>query len=152
MPATSEGDALDLLSDQNRGGRPFAWRADALGLRETDLLLRVARSGRYVVLCPNTSSEGAKELVERLRFMLCDAKKVEFGTASFPTDAYGLEDLIDAAFLRGTQTAALAATNGTLEVVPHRSSRTSGRTPIRKRLFDLAFVLSTAPLWATLLG
>jgi lipopolysaccharide/colanic/teichoic acid biosynthesis glycosyltransferase len=125
--------------------------ADALGLRETDLLMRVGRTGRYVVLCPNTSPEGAKELVQRLRGMLSEAKDVEFGTASFPADAYGLDDLLDAAWLRRAR-AARVATSGSLEVMPHRSGKISGRTPIRKRLFDLAVVLATAPVWASLLG
>jgi lipopolysaccharide/colanic/teichoic acid biosynthesis glycosyltransferase len=150
-PTVVGRDALEVLCDERRRSRPFSSGADALGLRETDQLLRFGGTGRYVLFCPNTPSQGAKELTQRLRQMLANVGDVAFGAATFPDEAYGLDDLIDVAVVR-TAEAARIVTDGVLEVMPHRSARISGHTPLRKRLFDLAIVLATAPLWAPLLG
>jgi len=150
--STKKGrDALGLLCDATRQNRPFATHADALGLRETDLLLRVGETGHYLVLCPNTTAEGSKDLVQRLRDMSRDAKDIAFGAASFPNDGYGLDDLIDAAFLGGALDSHLARC-GSQQLVPHRSGKGSTRTRIRKRVFDLLVVFLASPIWAPLLG
>lgn len=64
-------------------------------IRQTDLLLR-DRTGRFVIICPETDAENAKFLGSRIKDALEDGidLKVSWGAASFPDEALTFEDLL----------------------------------------------------------
>jgi hypothetical protein len=65
-------------------------------LRRTDLLLEQSPKGRIVILSPETSSEGATSLVDRVRQALHDQYRVKVNSAiaAFPEDALTFDELI----------------------------------------------------------
>jgi hypothetical protein len=67
-------------------------------LRRSDVLFEDARTGRYLVLSPETGDDGAALLVERVQRAAGSAGlKLESGSASFPDQAVSFEQLVDVA-------------------------------------------------------
>lgn len=120
-------------------------------VRSTDILARCKAPGHYVVFCPYTPQEGAKELSRRLRER-AGALSVRVGDSSFQSDALTLPDLIDTA----CQKAGLEhdASVGSGMLAASRATHLRARTPWRERLafglkraFDVSVVLLAAPFW-----
>ena len=67
-------------------------------IRQVDLLMR-DRLGRFIILCPETSSEQALLLAERIRETIEQRTGliVKFAAALFPDDAVTFEDLLQVA-------------------------------------------------------
>ncbi|MDX1691918.1 MAG: hypothetical protein R3290_12945 [Acidimicrobiia bacterium] len=73
-------------------------RAMAQRLRRSDLVFSDEASGRFVVLSPETDTEGAGFVVERIREASRQAAvEVDAGTASFPETGISFEALVAAA-------------------------------------------------------
>jgi GGDEF domain-containing protein len=66
--------------------------------RETDLILR-DRSGRFVLLCPETNSESSTLFGERIRQAVAESMgaEVAWSFASFPEEALTFEELMERA-------------------------------------------------------
>jgi len=127
-------------------------------LRQTDVLARWGDDSSWVVFCPSTTSEGAKELAQRILARL-EGRDASAGAASFREDALTLPDLVEAAWAR------LGATYGADPTGPPDGPASGVRRDAAyfvrpswrrrfgariKRLFDLGAVLAAAPLWAPL--
>lgn len=67
-------------------------------IRQTDLLMR-DRLGRFIILCPETSSDQILLLGERIKVTIEQRTRhvVKFATALFPDDAVTFEDLLQVA-------------------------------------------------------
>jgi hypothetical protein len=73
-------------------------RAMGQRLRRSDLVFRDDTTGRFVVLSPETGSEGADFVVERIREASRAASvEIDAGTATFPDTAFSFEALVAAA-------------------------------------------------------
>jgi hypothetical protein len=98
MLKSLQRDVLTRLSNARIG--------QAIGevIRQTDLLVR-DHVGRYVILCPETDSESAVFLAERVRLVVEDRAglHVNCGVASFPDEALTFEDLLHLARDRSKQ-------------------------------------------------
>jgi lipopolysaccharide/colanic/teichoic acid biosynthesis glycosyltransferase len=124
-------------------------------VRSTDLLARGGRPGHYVVFCPYTPQEGAKELSRRLRER-AGSLSLHVGDSSFQSDALTLPDLIETAWHKAGLSDADALSPEILAV--SRSKRVGPGASWRrhlafgtKRAFDLTLVLGSAPLWLPVL-
>jgi GGDEF domain-containing protein len=64
--------------------------------RRTDLILNQGKEGRFVVLCPETTSKGVLGLAERIRSTASDrlGLSLTYGIASFPDEALTFDDLL----------------------------------------------------------
>ncbi len=73
----------------------------ALGrhLRRTDILVDQMEKGRYVIVSPDTDTERARLLIERLQTMVAGRLgiRVSCGIASFPDEALTFEELVQTA-------------------------------------------------------
>ncbi len=67
--------------------------------RRTDLVISRNDHGRFVILCPETSSEGSLRLAERIQMISMEQLGISmvFGIASFPDEALTYEDLLNKA-------------------------------------------------------
>jgi hypothetical protein len=67
-------------------------------LRRSDILFEDARTGRFLVLSPETGDEGAGLLIGRIRAAASAAGlRLDTGTASFPDHAVSFEQLVELA-------------------------------------------------------
>jgi lipopolysaccharide/colanic/teichoic acid biosynthesis glycosyltransferase len=150
-------------------------RKIAADLRRTDLLVRCDSSSgigsskrrpmtlsrrpadrlrHYVVFCPATDAQGAKELIRRIR-SIASPRPLSGGVATFPLDALVLDDLIDLALLNARGEGEQGPPNEKTELEWIRMPRASrtGLDPRRrfaqrlKRAFDLVFSVLTASVW-----
>lgn len=67
--------------------------------RRTDLVISRNENGRFVILCPETSSEGSLRLIERIQMVSMERLGISivYGMASFPDEALTYDDLINKA-------------------------------------------------------
>lgn len=67
--------------------------------RRTDLVINKNDHGRFVILCPETSSEGSLRLAERIQMIAMEQLGISiiFGIASFPDEALTYDDLLNKA-------------------------------------------------------
>jgi len=87
-----------LRAIRSRYVRSNIGRLIADQLRRSDILFEDNRSGRFLVLSPETGDEGAALLVERIRAAASGAGlHLDTGTASFPDHAVSFEQLVELA-------------------------------------------------------
>ncbi len=119
-------------------------------LRQTDVFTRWGKHGSWLVFCPSTTQEGAKELGQRV-LSRADERALALGVASFREEALTLPDLIELAGSNLEATygrradASIGPAAGTWPLAPRRRTRFGAWL---KRGFDVTAVLAAAPLWA----
>jgi lipopolysaccharide/colanic/teichoic acid biosynthesis glycosyltransferase len=130
-------------------------------LRRTDLVVRWGGPDRYVVFCPNTSTTGAAQMVQRLEAARREAP-IRIGSATFRVDGLSLDALVDAARAKAESGESVVSRTPDgdrhLDVIRRRVRYPLSPTPARrmalraKRAFDVGVVVLTAPAWLTVLG
>ncbi|MCC6147950.1 MAG: hypothetical protein IT308_10325 [Anaerolineaceae bacterium] len=93
--------------------------------RRTDLVISKNDHGRFVILCPETSSEGSIRLAERIQMVAMEQLGISmvFGIASFPDEALTYEDLLNKAEFQMQHFVALPLSTRSITV--GKSSRTN---------------------------
>jgi lipopolysaccharide/colanic/teichoic acid biosynthesis glycosyltransferase len=126
-------------------------------LRITDVLVQCDGIGRYMAFCAGTDARGVSELARRLEQRI-DGVRIATGCASFGDEALTLRDLVEVAWSKVSMTPEAVepgSGNGSGRVRRIGSRRGASLVPsfrrrvaLRvKRVFDLAAVIGTAPLW-----
>jgi lipopolysaccharide/colanic/teichoic acid biosynthesis glycosyltransferase len=128
-------------------------------LRTTDVVIRWEEGQGWIVFCPSTTSEGSKELAQRIRTRAEDWT-IAHGSASFRKDALTLPDLIEYAWAdleavhgAGSGSVPPEDSASTGHGGPRRARRPTLRSRVSaglKRSFDVGAVVASAPLWVPL--
>jgi GGDEF domain-containing protein len=71
-------------------------------LRRIDLIITQQEQGRFVILCPETNSDGSRVVIDRIREAVSAqlGVSVRCGAASFPDEALTFDELVTQAELR----------------------------------------------------
>jgi hypothetical protein len=66
-------------------------------VRRTDIIVQMNNKGRYLLVCPETTAEGSKNLAKRINDILEDNLGIEirYGVSSFPEEAVTLDEMVE---------------------------------------------------------